>query len=82
MTEWIGYMAAILTTLCYIPQAVHVLRTRKTDGISLLAYAALFSGISLWFIYGILICNWPLIAANGIVLPLLGIIIVMKIRLS
>jgi MtN3 and saliva related transmembrane protein len=80
MTELIGFLAAILTTACYVPQAWHVVKERKTDGISLLAYVTLFSGVSLWFIYGILMADWPLILANGISLPLIGTVIAMKIR--
>ncbi len=75
-------MAAILTTLCYVPQAVHIIYKRQTAGISLLAYLMLFVGITLWLIYGLLLANWPLVLANGAVLPLLITIIVMKVRLG
>lgn len=80
MIETIGLLAAILTTGCYIPQALHVVRSRNTGGISLLAYSTLFTGIALWFIYGLFIHDMPLILANGITLPLVGLIIAMKIR--
>lgn len=82
MTEWVGYIAGFLTTACYIPQALHVILTRKTEGISLVGYSLLFAGITLWFVYGILINSWPVIVANGITLPLLGTILVMKLRLG
>jgi MtN3 and saliva related transmembrane protein len=82
MTEWVGYMAAFLTTACYIPQAWHVVRERRTEGISLLAYLALFTGVALWMVYGIMIARWPIIVANGVTLPLLFVIIVMKLRLG
>lgn len=80
MTEWIGLMAAVLTTGCYVPQALHVIRERTTSGISLIAYIALLIGVTLWCIYGILISNIPLILANGITTPLVLIVVVMKIR--
>ena len=79
---WIGSAAAAFTTACYFPQALHVVRTRKTAGISLFAYLTLFTGVALWTVYGILIASWPLILANGITLPVLLTIIVMKIRLG
>jgi MtN3 and saliva related transmembrane protein len=82
MSEWVGYAAAFLTTACYIPQIWHVLRERKAAGISLPAYLVLFLGIALWMTYGILIASWPIILANGITLPLLFTIIVMKLRLG
>ncbi|HEU5047652.1 MAG TPA: SemiSWEET transporter [Rickettsiales bacterium] len=80
MIETIGLLAAILTTACYIPQALHVVRSRNTGGISLLAYTTLFIGIALWFIYGLFLHDLPLMLANGITLPLVGLIIVMKLR--
>ena len=80
MTEFIGFLAAILTTACYIPQAVHVLRTRNTGGISLLAYSTLFLGIALWIIYGIFISSMPIMLANAITLPLVGTVIVLKLK--
>ena len=80
MTEWIGILAGILTTACYIPQAMHVIRERNTQGISLLAYLALFCGVTLWFVYGLLLWNMPLLLANGISLPLIATVLIMKIR--
>jgi len=80
--EIIGLFAAILTTACYIPQTLHVFKSRKTDGISLLGYSTLFAGVSLWLIYGIMLGDLPLILANGITLPLILAIIIMKIRLG
>lgn len=80
MIEWIGILAGILTTTCYIPQAMHVIRERNTGGISLLGYSTLFIGVFLWLIYGLLIWNLPLLLANGISLPLISAVLIMKIR--
>jgi MtN3 and saliva related transmembrane protein len=80
MTEWIGLLAAILTTACYVPQALHVVRERNTDGISLSAYLTLFIGIVLWLVYGLLMHDMPLILANGLTLPLLCVVIYVKIQ--
>lgn len=82
MIEWIGYAAAFLTTACYVPQAMHVILTRHTAGISLVAYSLLFLGVALWLVYGICIRSWPIVAANGVTLPLVGVILVMKKRLG
>jgi MtN3 and saliva related transmembrane protein len=80
MIEWIGYAAAFFTTVCYVPQAVHVIVTRHTQSISSLTYCMLFLGISLWLIYGLLKGDWPIVAANGVSLPLVIIILLMKLR--
>ena len=80
--EWIGYLAAFLTTACYVPQAAHIIFTRQTAGLSLLAYGMLFAGVAAWFAYGVVLHSWPLMAANGITLVLVGIILGMKLRLG
>lgn len=80
MTETIGAAAAILTTLCWVPQAWRTIRTRETRGISALAQGAFLVGIGLWLVYGILLGSWPLIGANGVSFVLVGTIFGMKLR--
>jgi MtN3 and saliva related transmembrane protein len=80
LVEWIGGLAAFLTTVSWLPQAVKTITTRQTRDISLWAQALLFVGIWLWLIYGIYINSWPLIGANVVTMVLIGIILVMKIR--
>lgn len=78
--EIIGYFAAFLTTVAYIPQTVKVLRSKSTQSLSLGMFSLIFCGITLWLVYGFLISDWPLIWANGITLVLAGTILWMKIR--
>lgn len=76
----IGYMAAACTTLCWLPQAVRVIRTRDTAAISLWMQGLFAVGTSFWIVYGLMIKSVPVIASNGLVLPLVLLIIVMKLR--
>lgn len=64
--DLIGAIAATLTTLSFLPQAILVLRTRETRGISLGMYSAFTFGVALWIIYGISLEAWPIIIANAI----------------
>jgi MtN3 and saliva related transmembrane protein len=80
IVEWIGGIAATLTTLSWLPQALRTLKTRDTSGISLLAQVLLFAGIVLWLIYGLYIVSWPLIISNIITFVLVGCILAMKLR--
>lgn len=82
MQDLIGYLAAFLTTVCYIPQALHIILRRDTAAVSLPAYCMLFCGVSAWFIYGLLIGSWPVILANCISLILIGVILALKWRLG
>lgn len=79
-TELIGYLAATLTTIAFIPQALHIWRLRSADGISLGMYVTFTSGVALWLAYGLLLGAWPLIIANAATLTLALFILVMKIR--
>ena len=79
-TELIGYLAALLTTIAFIPQVLHIWRLRSGRGISLGMYAIFTSGVVLWLIYGILMGAWPIIAANVVTLTLALAIIAMAIR--
>jgi MtN3 and saliva related transmembrane protein len=78
--EPIGYVAAILTTGSFVPQAWLTFRTRDVSGISLGMYSAFTLGIALWLIYGVAIGAWPIIIANIITLTLASAILVMKLR--
>jgi MtN3 and saliva related transmembrane protein len=76
----LGYTAASLTTLSFIPQAIKTLRTGDTRGISLRMYALFTAGIALWGLYGLLTGDGPLIAANAITLVAAGFILDRKWR--
>ena len=78
--ETIGTLAALVTTMCWVPQAIHILRTRDTRAISLWMQAAMTGGIFLWLVYGVLISDWPLIWSNMVTLVLVGAILWLKLR--
>jgi MtN3 and saliva related transmembrane protein len=80
LVDIIGTAAAVLTTSSFLPQALHVLRTRDTRAISLLMYALFTVGISLWGIYGLMTVQWSIVAANGITLVMAALILTMKVR--
>lgn len=78
--DWVGSIAATLTTTAFIPQVWQVWRTRHTHDISLGMYAIFTSGVTMWLMYGWLLGSWPIIAANSITLLLAGAVLIMKIR--
>jgi len=77
----IGYMAASLTTLSFLPQAVKVISTRNTQGISGLMYAMFVCGLIMWFFYGLLINDLAISAANLVTLLFALPVLIMKYRL-
>ncbi len=68
--EFVGYLAAILTTCSFLPQAWHTFRTRDVSGISLGMYSVFACGVALWLAYGLLLAAWPIVAANVVTLAL------------
>lgn len=78
--DLIGFMAAALTTLSFVPQAWLTFRTRDVSGISLGMYSVFTVGLALWLVYGLLLGAWPIVVANAITLALALAILVMKLR--
>lgn len=78
--EWVGSVAAVLTTSAFIPQVWQVWRTHHTKDISLGMYAIFTCGVVMWLAYGILLGSWPVIIANSITGCLAGIVLFMKLR--
>ena len=78
--EWIGYMAATLTTLSFVPQALKTIRSRDTRGISLGMYVVFTIGIVAWFVYGLVLGSWPMILANAVTFLLAATILALKLR--
>ena len=78
--EWLGYVAATLTTLAFVPQAAKTIRSRDTSGISLGMYVVFVVGIVCWFGYGIALGSWPLILSYAVTFVLDSVILVLKLR--
>lgn len=78
--EWLGYVAATLTTLAFVPQAAKTIRSRDTHSISLGMYAVFTVGIVFWFGYGLVLHSWPMIVSNAITFVLAATILVLKLR--
>ena len=80
LTDLIGTLAAVLTTISFLPQALHTFRTKDVRGISLGMYSAFTLGVALWLVYGLLLGAWPVVVANAITLLLALAILTMKLR--
>jgi MtN3 and saliva related transmembrane protein len=76
----VGLIAATLTTVSFIPQVVRTWRLKETRDISLWMFLLFAMGIFLWMVYGFLIGDLPVIAANIATLFLVMIILYFKIK--
>lgn len=80
LSGYIGSVAAVLTTVSFIPQVVHSYRTRDLSGVSLSMYSIFTLGVGLWLLYGVLKQDWPLMLANSITFCLAAVVLVLKIQ--
>ena len=78
----IGNIAAVLTTLSFLPQALKVIKTKNTEGISLGMYTMFVLGVFLWAIYGYINKDIPVLVANTITFVLASIVLSYKIIYS
>ncbi len=75
----IGGLAAAASTSSFAPQAWKIIKTRETKGISVGMYGITVVGFALWFAYGLLLGQWPLIFTNSVCLLLSAFILAMKV---
>mgnify|MGYP003612488185 FL=1 len=79
LTDLIGTLAALLTTLSFVPQAWHTFQTKDVSGISLGMYSAFTLGVALWLAYGLMLQAWPVVSADAVTLALALGILAMKL---
>jgi len=83
---WLGLAAGFLTSIAVLPQVVRTWRLKHARDISIWQPLILIAGMFLWLIYGLLLGDLPLIAANSFsiscYLVLLGLKIVYDRRVG
>ena len=80
MIEIIGFTAAILTTISFLPQAIKVWKTKSAKDLSLTMFFLFTTGVLLWMVYGCLIKNYPVIIGNAFTLAFALPILVFKLK--
>ena len=78
--DWAGYLAAAMTTLAFVPQALKTIRTRDTRSISLGMYVVFTIGIAFWLVYGIALNSTPMILSNIVTFLLSATILGLKLK--
>jgi MtN3 and saliva related transmembrane protein len=70
ITKIIGYSAAFLTTISFLPQVIRTIQTRSARDLSVGMLVLFLTGVGLWLVYGLRSHQMPIIAANGVTLGL------------
>ncbi|MBI2091911.1 MAG: SemiSWEET transporter [Deltaproteobacteria bacterium] len=77
---YLGMIAAVITTVAFLPQVIKAHKTKKTGDLSLLMYVLFTIGVGLWAIYGAIIGSWPVLLSNIIIFALNLYILFLKIK--
>jgi len=76
----LGYVAGAFTTVAFMPQLVRAFRTKSTGDLSFPMLMMMFSGVSLWSIYGYSIGSLPIVVPNAIMAALLVALMLLRLR--
>lgn len=80
LIDILGLAAGSLTTTAFLPQVIKTWKTRSAKDLSLGMFSLFCLGVLLWFIYGIIVRDIPVIAANLLTLMLASTLLVFKFR--
>ena len=73
-----GWLAAIFTTLIFVPQLHKAFTTKKTQDLSILMIVLAIMGNSAWFIQALLTSNTPLMVCAVLIIIMSIILIIFK----
>lgn len=75
----VGTVAAACSVTAFLPQALRIIRTRKTDDLSRTMWVLQVVGFSFWIAYGVVLRELPIIIPNAICALLSAFILAMKL---
>jgi MtN3 and saliva related transmembrane protein len=75
----VGTVAAICSVTAFLPQALRIIKTRKTEDLSTTMWILQVTGFTLWIGYGVVLGEWPIIIPNTICALLSAFILSMKL---
>ena len=77
-----GFLAALLTTIAFLPQLYKTWKTKSADDVSLIMLILFITGLLCWIIYGLKINSVPILVANIITFTFNFSILILKILFS
>jgi len=77
-----GFLAALLTTIAFLPQLHKTWKTKSADDVSLSMLILFIVGLLCWIIYGLKINSIPILAANIVTFLFNFSILILKLTFS
>ncbi len=78
--EILGLMAGTITSITFIPQVIHVYKTKSAKDISITMLLLLVLGVSMWLGYGIIVKSVSIIYTNSMVFLMACILLFFKLK--
>jgi MtN3 and saliva related transmembrane protein len=76
---YLGFIAAVLTSVSFVPQVYKIWKTNDTQSISLTMFLLFTSGVMCWLVYGYFRNDIAITIANGFTLTLSMYILYKKV---
>lgn len=78
--QLLGLFAGSLTTAAFFPQVIKTWKSRSAKDLSLGMFSLFCVGVLLWLVYGVIVKDIPVIAANMLTLILASTLLFFKLR--
>jgi len=78
-TQILGYVAATISAIIFLPQVIQTVKTKNTKSLSLSSFILISISNSLWLTYGILQLDLAIILAQFFLVPMGLTILIYKI---
>ncbi|MET0155438.1 MAG: SemiSWEET family transporter [Rickettsiales bacterium] len=78
--SFMGWLATILASVCFLPQAYKVCKERSAKGLSLATFSLLCLTNLSWMIYGFMLGDKPLVVTNVSAFCVNGLILAFAIK--
>ncbi len=79
-TQLLGLTAGAFTTIAFLPQVLKTWKSRSAKDLSLGMFSLFCVGVAMWLVYGIMVRDIPVIAANLLTLLLASTLLFFKFR--
>jgi MtN3 and saliva related transmembrane protein len=78
--QLLGLTAGGCTTIAFLPQVLKTWKSRSAKDLSLSMFSIFCLGVTLWLVYGFMVSDVPVIAANLLTLMLASTLLFFKLR--
>lgn len=78
--QLLGLVAGACTTIAFLPQVIKTWKSRSAKDLSLGMFSIFCVGVALWLVYGFMVQDVPVIAANLLTLMLASTLLFFKLR--